>query len=293
MFGLEERDIHIIKYFSAQVMISGGRVIEVTEPTMMSCPLAQKLYSGFKGAHSNDKAVLKQAIQGAIESKIKDFGLFTGERNLICHEPAIPYGASEMMMYALQRGAIGAAVVVCEGAGTVITDRPEVVQGIGARLNSIVVTTPIRGIQKELKRLGCLIASKKGMIDQVRGVEEAIKLGYKKIAVTVSGAAAGELRKIREKEKRSGVGITTLAVCTTGVADDRIEMMKDHADLVWACASSRVREKLGPLAKRQLARQIPVYVLSDRGIDFIEAILPDLPAAARRRACPEGESGHG
>ncbi len=38
-----------------------------------------------------------------------------------------------MISFALRKKAIDAAVVVCEGAGTIITNKPEVVQGIGAR----------------------------------------------------------------------------------------------------------------------------------------------------------------
>ena len=181
MLGIAERDFHIIKYFSSQVMISGGKVIEVSEPTMSFCPLASRLYKGFSRTAGSDKEALKRAIKEAIESKIREYGLFTGKRQLTFEEIAIPYGASELMMFGLKKRMIDAAVVVCEGVGTVITNRPEVVQGIGARLNSLVVTTPIREIIKELKRLGCLIASRKGAIDQVSGVKTAIQNGYKNI----------------------------------------------------------------------------------------------------------------
>ncbi|MFH1387490.1 MAG: DUF2099 family protein [bacterium] len=285
MLGLTERDFHIMKYFSSQVMISGGKVIEVSEPTLTHCPLARHLYKGFAGLKGDDKEALKRAIKEAIESKIRDFGLFTGKRKLISNEVAIPYGASEMMMFALKKKMIEAAVVVCEGAGTVITDRPEVVQGIGARLNSLVVTTPIRGIQKELKRLGCRIVSRKGMIDQVAGVEAAIKTGYKKIAVTISGAAAGDLKKLCCLEKESGAAITTLVVCTTGVGADKIAVIGEYADLVWSCASSGVREALEPIAKLKLSRSIPVFVLTDRAAEFVSVFPADLPLSARRRLC--------
>jgi hypothetical protein len=42
---------------------------------------------------------------------------------------AVPYGASEMMMYALRRGDLDAVVTVCDGAGTVVTANPELVRG--------------------------------------------------------------------------------------------------------------------------------------------------------------------
>lgn len=285
MLGLAERDFHIIKYFSAQVMISGGKVLEVSEPAMSHCPLASRLYKGLAGAAGSDKAALKQAIKEAIESKIGKYGLFTAKRQLICEDIAIPYGASELMMFGLKKGVIDAAVVVCEGAGTVITDRPEVVQGIGARLNSLVVTTPVRGIMKGLKRLGCRIASRKGMIDQVNGVKTAVQLGYERIAVTVGGAAADKLRMIRQLERETGAAVTILVVCTTGIGEKAAGLIGEYADLVWSCASSLVREKLGPLAKVQLAQAIPVFALTDRGVELAAAFPQDLPLSAKRKLC--------
>ncbi|OGC11562.1 hypothetical protein A3K48_03530 [candidate division WOR-1 bacterium RIFOXYA12_FULL_52_29] len=285
MLGIAERDFHIIKYFSSQVMISGGKVIEVSEPTMSFCPLASRLYKGFSRTAGSDKEALKRAIKEAIESKIREYGLFTGKRQLTFEEIAIPYGASELMMFGLKKRMIDAAVVVCEGVGTVITNRPEVVQGIGARLNSLVVTTPIREIIKELKRLGCLIASRKGAIDQVSGVKTAIQNGYKNIAVTVCGASAGRLEEIRRLENESGASITILVVCTTGIGEKETDMVREYADLVWSCALSGIREKFKPLAKAQLSRSIPVFALTDKGKELTLAYPLDLPLAARRELC--------
>jgi hypothetical protein len=69
----------------------------------------------------------------------------------------VPYGASEMLMYALRKGVIEAAVVACDGAGTVVVDRPEVVQGIGAGMNGLFFTTPIREVVERLASEGCRV----------------------------------------------------------------------------------------------------------------------------------------
>jgi len=49
-------------------------------------------------------------------------------------------------MYAMRKNVIDSAVLVCDGAGTVIVNRPEIVQGIGARMNGLFYTTPIKNM---------------------------------------------------------------------------------------------------------------------------------------------------
>jgi len=268
---VNKRDIHVLKYFSSFVSVSCGKVIRVTRPSLTFCPLAEHLYKDFRGIRGNDKKAIKNAIKNAIESKIKDYGFFTNERKLSCGDVSIPYGASEMLMFALRKGAIDAAVVVCEGAGTVITDMPEVVQGIGGRMNSLLLTSPIRGIIEKLKQAGCRVIFENALIDQSRGVYEAVKAGYKTIAVTVSGDSAEDLKALCSLKKEKGLKIISLAVCTTGVDKDKIAMIRDYADLVWSCAFFDAREMIGPSAIMQLSMQIPVFVLTKNGVNFISA----------------------
>ncbi|MBU2045014.1 MAG: DUF2099 family protein [Candidatus Omnitrophica bacterium] len=268
---MDRRDIHVLKYFSSFVSVSHGKVINITEPTLAFCPLAEHLYKDFSGIRVNDKEAIKDSIKKVIESKIKDYGFFTDERKISFDDVAIRYGASEMLMFALKKGAIDAAVVVCEGAGTVITNKPEIVQGIGARMNSLLLTSPIQRIIKKLKTVGCQVIFENALIDQVRGVKEAIKAGYKTIAVTVCGNSAEDLKALRLLEKESGVRIILLVVCTTGLAKDKITLVRDYADLVWSCASFDIRQMIGPLAKCQLSEQIPVFVLTKAGMDFVSA----------------------
>ncbi|MDD5156222.1 MAG: DUF2099 family protein, partial [Candidatus Omnitrophica bacterium] len=116
---MDRRDIHVLKYFSSFVSVSNGKVINITEPALMFCPLAKHLYKDFSGIRNNDKKAIKSAIKSTIEAKIKDYGFFTDKRKISCTDVSIPYGASEMLSFALRKKAIDAAVVVCEGAGTV------------------------------------------------------------------------------------------------------------------------------------------------------------------------------
>ena len=82
-------DLHIVRFFSSFVAISKEKVIRMTEPFLEYCPLADSLYDNMKG------------IRRIVEEKIAKFGHFTAERKLYREDVAIPYGASEMMMYAL------------------------------------------------------------------------------------------------------------------------------------------------------------------------------------------------
>ncbi|MDD5584910.1 MAG: DUF2099 family protein [Candidatus Omnitrophica bacterium] len=268
---MDSPDIHVLRYFSSFVSVSRGKVINITEPELTFCPLAKHLYKDFNGMRGQDKEAVKKAIKKAIESKIEEYGFFTDKRKFSPDGIAIPYGASEMISFALRKKVIDAAVIVCEGAGTVVVNSPEAAQGIGARMNSLLLTTPVKGIVKKLKAAGCRVISENALIDQVRGAGEAIKAGHRVIAVTVCGHAADDLKALRSLEKENGIRIILLAVCTTGITKDKINMIRDYADLAWSCASLDMRRMIGPSAILQLSRQIPVFVLTKKGIDFVSA----------------------
>jgi len=57
-----------------------------------------------------------------------------------------------MMQTWLKKGLIDCAVVVCEGAGTVITSNGDFVQSIGARLTGIIKTSPILEVIERIKK---------------------------------------------------------------------------------------------------------------------------------------------
>ncbi len=265
------QDLHVLKYFTSFISVSGGKVIHVTEPALAFCPLASHLYPSCREGQGGDSWVLRGFIKDAIESKIRDFGYFTGERKFFADQKRIPYGASEMISTALKKEFIDSAVIVCEGAGTVITDHSDLVQGIGARMNTLLMTSPISGILKKLYDSGVCILSDTGRIDQMEGVREAVKRGGQKIAVTVSGVQSTLLPQIREIEKESGAQIYCLSVCTTGIEPEQIELIRKYSDLVWSCASGEVRKCIGKEALIQLSELIPVFVLSEKGLRFTQA----------------------
>ncbi|MEM2491794.1 MAG: DUF2099 family protein [Candidatus Bathyarchaeia archaeon] len=262
------RDIHITRMCSSLVAISDGKVIRLTDPKLEHCPLAGSLYDFPRGL---DRGLLKAEIAKAVERKISEFGLFTDLRSLYRSTIAIPFGASEMMMYDLKKGRAEAAVVVCDGAGTVIADDPYLVQGIGARMNGVFYTSPIKGVIKGIEeRGGKVLFPDTAKIDQVAGVREALKR-YGSIDVTVSGFGNDGLREIRELEAESGASVTILVVCTTGMGEGRVEEAMAYADLIWGCASGKVREVIGRRAKLQMGIKIPVFALTERALDFVSS----------------------
>lgn len=262
------KDLHITRMCASLVAVSNGKVIKLTDPKLEYCPLASSLYDFPRDL---DAESLRAKVVEAVERKISEFGLFTDLRSLHRSTIAIPFGASEMMMYDLKRGRAGAAVVVCDGAGTVIAEDPYLVQGIGARMNGVFYTSPIRGVIEGIKGLGGeVLFPDTAKIDQVAGVERALE-GHESIDVTVSGFGSDSLRRIREIEAERGGSVAILVVCTTGIGWDRVEEAAAHADLVWSCASGKVREFIGRRAKLQIGSRIPVYALTDRALDFVSS----------------------
>jgi len=231
--------------------------------------LAHFLYRRTKSAENSNSELIK-AIKKAVEGNISKFGFFTGKRKLHREDIVIPYGASEMMMYAMRKNAIDSAVLVCDGAGTVVINRPEIVQGIGARMNGLFYTTPIDKIIERLEKYNCeVVFPETANIRQLEGLRRAAELGSKKVAVTINGFMEESLSDIKEIEKDNSLSITSLVVCTTGVKEERIEEIKNYADLVWSCASEGIRKKIGKKAILQLSTAIPVFVLTEKGLNFL------------------------
>jgi putative methanogenesis marker protein 8 len=266
------RDKHILRYFSSFITVSAGRVVHITEPKLTFCPLACHFIKEFKNARRSNGKPIKQIIKKAIESQIKEYGFYTGKRLLLMSDITVPYGASEILMCALKKKTIDAAVIVCDGAGTVITDNGDLVQGIGAKMNSLFQTSPIQKTMSRINKLGGHVVSESAAIDQAKGVERAIQMGYKNIAVTVNGySSLDSLIRVRKHEKKHKVRITILVVCTTGINKKQALQIKKHADMVWACASQEIRSIVGRKAVLQLSKPIPVFVLTGKGLELTAA----------------------
>mgnify|MGYP002412386589 CR=1 FL=1 len=116
-------DRHVIEALGlARVVIEDGKVIEVGEPQVKVCPLFLKT----RGITELNVDTIRKNI----EFRIQDFGMCTPTRQMRMRD-FLSYGISELIGMALSTELIDAAVLVCEGAGTVVVTEPELAQGIG------------------------------------------------------------------------------------------------------------------------------------------------------------------
>lgn len=253
---------HLLEMAGALVRVRDGEVEVLTEPKVKWCPLRSGLYG--------HEAESRETIESVLRSHIEELGMYGPHRVLELSERPVSFGASEMIADGMKVGLVDAAVVVCEGAGTVVATRPEVVAALGAHMTGLVRTEPIEELQAGLLERGCLLLDDRCTIDQVEGYRRALAAGYQRIVVTITGKMAFEAEEIRNLASTSaggqaGEGPVIFAVHNLDVTEDQAEILAETCDIVWACASREVREVVGKRAKLQIGISIPVYALTDRG----------------------------
>ncbi len=257
---------HVIYCCGALVRISKKGVEVLTRPTVKYCPLHEALYG--------TKEIDVDAVRKSVEMKIAGFGFCCANR-ILNAEPVVAYGASEMMRVWLEKELIDCAVVVCEGAGTVITNKGALVQAIGARLTGIVKTSPVKEIIKRIEaESGVVLDKAEARIDQVEGVKRAFDLGFKRVAVSVAGFQAEAISEIRKIEKIADVKVLVFSVCNTCVSKENVRHIA-KADIACASASKILRKEIGSKALMQLGVSIPVYALTKKGKRLVLAYLAE------------------
>lgn len=260
------RGKHEIYCCGSRVTISEKGVKVLTEPTISHCPLHEALYG--------TKNIDKKTVQKSVETKISEHGFCCSNRDFDT-EPIVAYGASEMMHVWLEKGLIDCAVVVCEGAGTVIATKGELVQAIGARLTGINKTSPIPEIIEHIEANDGLVLDKtSARIDQVAGVKRAFDMGFKRVAVSIAGFNAKAISKTRLISTDAGQDVLIFSVCNTCVHDADVKHIA-NADVVCASASKILREQIGRKALAQLGVTIPIYVLTEKGKKLVLAYLAE------------------
>lgn len=241
----------------ARVLLRRGEVRILSEPRVAYCPLLESLY----GIREIDFEAVKQVVK----MKVKNLG-FCCERRIFDPSMVVPYGGSEIISTCIENNLIECGITVCEGAGTVITANPKLVQEIGARLTGIIRTSPVRGIIEYIKgRGGIILDEESARISQEEGVFRAAEMGYRRIAVTVAGFNAFSMRKIRQIERERGLEVAIFSVCNTCASKEDAEVIASEADVVCASASQIIREVVGPGALMQLGITIPVFALTRLG----------------------------
>jgi len=242
----------------ARVVVKDGKVIEVGVPEVEWCPLFVKL----RGVEK----MTREEIKKNMEARISELGMFTDRRKLEYEATVVAFGASEIMMSGLNSGFLETTVTACDGAGTVISGSPTLVQGIGGRMSGLVETEPISAVIKGIEeRGGTVLDPSTASIDPARGVKKAAELGYKKIAVTVADAKTA--KKVREIEYELGLDLFVIAVHVTGISREDAQELLDNSDIVISCASKYIRELAKPLV--QVAAAIPLFALTKKGKELV------------------------
>jgi len=250
----QENDEHIIEAIGrSRIVIRDGKVVEVGEAQITDCPLAKRFAYPIP-------AITKDAIRMNIEHRIKAFGMCTENREVIDSREFVGFGASELLSFGLYTGLIDAAVLACDGAGTVIVTKPAMAQGIGGRMSGLVKTSPHKSVMDRIEEGGGIVLDREhARIDQLAGVALAVAEGYRNIAVTVATP------EIAEIIHRIHPDTLIFAVHVTGLSHDEAEVLVSASDLVTSCASKTIREIAGAGALLQAGISVPIFAMTQKG----------------------------
>jgi putative methanogenesis marker protein 8 len=256
----KQKDRHVMEALGkTRVVVENGKVVEAGEPQTEYCPIFDKV-RGIK------KFTSKTAKEN-IEFRMKDFGLFTGDR-AIEMEIFVGFGASETFMTGLRRGLLDTCVTACDGAGTVITSNPKLAQGMGSRISGLIETSPIPKLIERIQEVGGIVLDPEtAALDQVAGVEKAIARGFKKIGVSVTNAK--DMRAIRELEKKHKVQVIGFGVHTTGMPEDEAKEFLDLVDMTTGCTSKWIRGCIAGKTIAQFGTAIPIFAITQCGKEML------------------------
>jgi len=250
--------MHIMELLGkSRVKVEQEKVLEAGAPLIEWCPLFDKV----RGI----KKVTAEAAAANMEFRIKQHGMFTARRTLEMGT-FVGFGASESMMTGLEKGVIDAAVTVCDGAGTVISSNPQLIQGMGGWISGLTETNPIIEILEGIQvRGGHVLSPQDARIDQLGGARWATSQGYRKFAVTVADAKTAE--ELRTLERSERVRIMIIGVHLTGIGLKDACRLLAAADVVTGCASKHIREQVKPLV--QVGTAVPLFGLTKWGKELL------------------------
>jgi len=266
-------DEHVIEALGkARVKIRNGKVVEVGNSKIDYCPIFDK-YRGIK-------ELTPETVKDNVEFRIEEFGMCTKDRKLRMKD-FLSFGVSETLSTLLEEGEIDCVVSVCEGCGTVILTEPELVQGTGGRVSGLVSTSPIESIIEEIGRENVLYPEN-ASIDQIKGTLKAVKMGYKKIAVTI--VSAEDSIKLREIERENnGITIYIFVAHVTEISEEDAETIFNNADVVTACASKYIREIGEERNYFSAGASIPIYGVTNSGKRFLKMRIDKIGGLKNKR----------
>lgn len=270
-------DEHIIECLGkSKVTIKNGKITNITKPQIKYCPLFDH--------HNGIKEITKEKIKENIQYRIDDFGMCTPQRQLKMKD-FLNFGISEIISTLLDKNIIDCAIMVCEGCGTVIITESQIAQGIGGRISGIIKTSPIPEIINQLGKNN-IINPKTAEINQIVGIEKAIKMGYKNIAVTITQAE--DIKNISKiKNKHHDINIYTFVVHTTEVNKEDAKILFDNCDIITSCASKNVREIGLKKSLKTVGQSIPIFSNSEDGKKFLDLRLEKIGGKKSKKNKPD------
>ncbi len=281
---LSQKEMHITRMFGSYIILRREqgelRAIKATPIPIKYCPLmikllkevggevAEKLIASLENTDEEEQTKMMCAL---INEVVIKGGYLDTNRPLNSCEANVTFGASETMSSAFKSKMIDAAVIVSNNLGTIITTNDLGTQGAVKRMTGLFYTSPNETIVKTAEEEGIIpVFPYSAKIDQLKGVEEAIKRGYKRIAVSVAAGDNYLHKELKRLELENNVTIYKFGLCSTGITEETAKIMEEYADVVWSCASSQVRKHIDPASIFQVGVKIPVYVMTEKGYEIIK-----------------------
>lgn len=277
------RELHITRMFGSYILLQREneklRAVRATPIPIQYCPLMVKLLKEVGGEYADtlletlkteDEQLQTEMMCNLINEIVIQGGYFDTNRPLNSCEANVLFGASETISSAFKSNLIDAAVIVSNNLGTIITTNDLNTQGAVKRMTGLFYTSPSGKIVNTAVASGIIpVFPYTATIDQVVGVKEAMKRGYKRIAVSVAAGDNYLLKELKELET-DGVVLYKFGLCSTGINKETALIMKENADVVWSCASKYVKEMIEPSSIVQVGIKIPVHVMTEKGWEIIK-----------------------
>jgi len=280
----DDKGLHITRMFGSYILLKKIddelKAVKATPIPIKYCPLMIKLLREVGGdladnliqsLHTQDEKMQTEMMCQLINQIVINGGYFDTNRPLNSCEANVVFGASETMSSAFKTQMIDAAVIVSNNLGTIITTNDLNTQGAVKRMTGLFHTSPNETIVNTALNEGIIpIFPYTATIDQLEGVEKAISLGYKKIAVSVAAYDNWLHEKLFALEKQYNVTIYKFGLCSTGIDKETAEKMQKYADVIWSCASKYVKEFVEPNAIAQVGIKIPVHIMTQQGWEIVK-----------------------
>lgn len=277
-----KREMHITRMFGSYILLQREnnelRAVKATPVPIKYCPLMERLLKEVSGPYAEklldaltteDLELQTEMMCQLINEIVIRGGYFDTNRPLNSCEANVLFGASETLFSAFESDLVDAAVIVSNNLGTIITTNASNTQGAVKRMTGLFHTSPSEKFVKTAQSAGIYpVFPVTAKIDQVAGVKEAIRKGYRRIAVSVAADDNRLLKELGELET-DDIKIYKFGLCSTGVGKETAQIMRDYADVVWSCASKYVKEYIEPSSILQVGIKIPVYVMTTEGWELI------------------------